>query len=71
MLDGWVIDVVGRTAPGSMLAGLGLKLGLGLRLQFPLYASLLLLGGLAGDVMELGGVVPEGLRSTFEGGWVG
>lgn len=73
MLDGWVIDVVGRTAPGSMLAGPGLKLGLRLELGLGLglYGLLLLLGGSAGDVMEFGGVVPEGLKSTFEGGWVG
>jgi len=82
VLDGCVVDVVGGTAPGFVLAGLpgvGLELGLefglgselGLGLPFPLYESLLLLGGLAGaggfDVMGFGGVTDDGAGVLLEG----
>jgi hypothetical protein len=79
MLDGLVMDVVGKTDAGSMLAGppeAGLKLGLGLRLglgfPFPLFASLLPLEGLAGaglfSNMGFGEVTDGGAGVVLEAG---
>jgi hypothetical protein len=79
MLDGLVMDVVGRMDAGFMLDGppeAGLKLGLGLRLglelPFPLFASLLSLEGLAGaglfDSMGFREVTVGGVGVVLEAG---
>jgi hypothetical protein len=72
MLEGMV---VGRTDPGSVLAGppeAGLKLGLGLRLglefPFPLDESLLPLEGLAGAGEFDIGVTDDGVGVVLEAG---